>query len=119
MRPKIAERAEVPILRRRQSSNRYWIVFRPHVEDEGVEHALLATLSVGLIRDDGKLAAGQRQGRMRAAGEGRRPIDVREQLRLGRIADVVDSETAVAPRGVAAIAGDDHVMQRNALALWR
>ena len=36
-----------------------------------------------------------------------------------RIADVVDGEAAVAPARVAAIAGDDHVMQREALALRR
>ena len=36
---------------------------------------------------------------------------------FARIADVVNRESAIAPRAVAAIAGGDHVMQRDALAL--
>ena len=41
---------------------------------------------------------------------------MREQLGFGRIADIVDRESAIAPRAVAAIAGRDHVMQSNAAA---
>ena len=62
------------------------------------------------------LRPGQRQRRVRAAGERRRPVDVRQQLRLGRVADVHDGEAAIAPRAVAQIAGNDHVVQRGPLA---
>ena len=53
---------------------------------------------------------------MRAAAERRRIIAVAEKLRVRRIAQVVDGEAAVAPGGIADIAGADEVMQRRALA---
>ena len=53
---------------------------------------------------------------MCAAGKRRTPVDVRNQLGLGRVAEIVDGEAAVAPGSVAAIAGGDHVMQGDAAA---
>ena len=50
---------------------------------------------------------------MRPSRKWRRPIDVRHQCGLGGITDVVDRESAVAPRAVTAIAGGDHVMERD------
>ncbi len=90
-----------------------------HVHDPGVEHALLAILGIRLFGHQRKLATRQRQRRVRAAGKGRRPVDVRQQFGMRRIADVVDGESAVAPRAITAIAGDDHVVQRDAFAFGR
>src|SRR6185437_1179826 len=60
--------------------------------------------------------ARQRQWRVGAAAEGRGVVAVTEQLRLHRVAQVVDGEAAVTPGGIAEIAGADEVMQRGALA---
>src|SRR5262245_40584044 len=50
---------------------------------------------------------------MCASGKRRRPVDTRKQLRLGRIADIVNCQPAIAPRAVAAISGRDHMMKRH------
>ena len=46
----------------------------------------------------------------------RRPVDVRDQLRVARIAEVVEGQPAVSPCAVAAGAGGQHVVQRHPLA---
>jgi len=51
-----------------------------------------------------------------AAGKRRTPVDVRNQLGLGGVAEIMDGEAAVAPGSVAAITGRNHVMQGNAAA---
>ena len=53
---------------------------------------------------------------MRSPGERRRPVDARNQCGLCGIADVVDGESAITPRRIAAVTGSDHVMQGDALA---
>ena len=92
VRPEGAEPAEVAARRRRQRRNRHRVLGRAHVHDEGVERALGAALGVGLVGHDDELAARQRQRRVRAAGVGRRPVEVRQQLRPRRIAQVVNRE---------------------------
>ena len=56
---------------------------------------------------------------MRAARKRRRPVQLREQLRLCGIAEVVNRKAAIAPRGVTQAPYGEHVMQRHALSLRR
>ena len=119
VRAEVAHRAEVAPRRRRQRRDRHGVLLGARVDDPGVERALRAEVGVRLVGDDDELALRQRQRRVRAAGIRRRPVDVRQQLRVRGVADVVNREPAVAPRRVAAVARDDHVMQRVALALRR
>jgi hypothetical protein len=84
-----------------------------------VEQSILAEFSIGFLADDRELAPLKRQWRVGTARKRRRPIDVRQQLGVRCVRNVVNSEPAIALRGIATVARDDHVMQRVTFALWR
>jgi len=84
--------AEIAVRGCRQDRDRQGLVLGSCVDDPGVERSLGAEIGIRLVGDDDDLPLRQRQRRVRAAGLRRRPVDVRQQLRARRIADVVDRE---------------------------
>jgi hypothetical protein len=79
-----------------------------------VLHRFLIDVLHRLVGDDEQVAVGQRQRTVRSAGEGRRPVTVRDHLRVGLVLDVEDDQPAVAPRRISDIAGDERVVEGEA-----
>ena len=111
-----SETAEVPLLGRRQSGNGHGVFLGPQIHDERTKLALGALFGIRFVGHDGQLSARQGKRSVRATGKGRTPVDVRNQLGLGRVAEIMDGEATIAPGSVAAIARGNHVMQGNAAA---
>jgi hypothetical protein len=85
-----------------------------HIEHPAALNAIGAIVDIALISEDREAAAGQRQRRVGAAAERRAPVAVGEQLWRGRVGDIKDCHSAVAPRGVGKVAADDRMVQRVA-----
>src|SRR5215467_3922738 len=53
---------------------------------------------------------------MGAAWKRRTPVDVRNEFRLSRVAEIMDGEAAIAPSTVAPITGRNHMVQSDSAA---
>ena len=122
VRTEVAAQGAIVLLgwsRERRDRDRIRLV--AHVHHPDVLHLVRTIIGDGLVGDDHVVfryrhAVGERHGGVCSAPERWVQVAMRQQFRVGRIAEIDQRQPAVSPGTICDVPGNDRVVQRDAIA---